>query len=261
MVLNFHKYQGTGNDFIILDNRDGKLPNLVESVYKHLCDRKFGIGADGLMILEKHPEYDFKMIYFNADGSESSMCGNGGRCIVRFAESLGMVKNETNFLAVDGPHYAKISDKNIELKMIDVDQISKIGEDYQIYTGSPHYIKWVQNLKDYDVFHEGKSIRYSDTFEKAGINVNFLELNSDGLHVRTYERGVEDETLSCGTGVTAAAIAYAIEKDLQGKQSITVHTLGGNLELRFNASDNKFDSVYLIGPAEFVFTGNIEINY
>ncbi len=259
MVLNFHKYQGAGNDFIILDNRDASIPRFDVQVYNHLCDRKFGIGADGLMILESHPDFDFKMVYFNADGTESSMCGNGGRCIVRFAESLGLVKDESNFLAVDGPHYAKISDAIIELKMIDVNHVLKIEDDYQIFTGSPHYIKWVHKLKDFDVYNKGKAIRYHKDFEKDGINVNFIEEIDSELYVRTYERGVENETLSCGTGVTASAIAYATEKKLMGAQSIKINTPGGVLRVEFVRTEQGFEFVYLIGPATYVYSGSIEI--
>ncbi len=259
MEYTFYKYQGAGNDFILIDNREKTFPENDIQLYKQLCDRRFGIGADGLMLLENEPGYDFKMVYFNSDGRESSMCGNGGRCIVRFAEYLGIVKSECRFLAVDGQHYAKISDKTIELQMIDVSNWKLLNTDYEIYTGSPHYIKWVNELSKFDVFTEGRNIRYNNVYNADGINVNFIEETLNGINVRTYERGVEDETLSCGTGVTACAMAFALKHNRTGEQSVDINTPGGKLKVQFNIDSNGFNHVFLIGPAEKVFQGLINV--
>jgi diaminopimelate epimerase len=259
MEYTFYKYQGAGNDFILIDNREKTFPVNDIQLYKQLCDRRFGIGADGLMLLENEPGYDFKMVYFNSDGRESSMCGNGGRCIVRFAEYLGIVKSECRFLAVDGQHYAKISDKTIELQMIDVSNWKLLNTDYEIYTGSPHYIKWVNELSKLDVFTEGRNIRYNNVYNADGINVNFIEETLNGINVRTYERGVEDETLSCGTGVTACAMAFALKHNRTGEQSVDINTPGGKLKVQFNIDSNGFNHVFLIGPAERVFQGQINV--
>ncbi len=259
MQFKFYKYQGAGNDFILFDNRNKQFPVNNTELYNKLCDRRFGIGADGIMLLENIDNLDFKMLYYNADGNESSMCGNGGRCLVRFAEDLKMIHSECHFLAVDGPHYAKISENLIELGMIDVNSWNMDGDDITLNTGSPHYIKWVDNVQEVDVFNEGRNIRYNSTYKQDGINVNFLEWSNNALYVRTYERGVEDETLSCGTGVTAAAMAYAIKNNLQGNVSVPINTRGGNLEVRFNRTEQLFSNVFLIGPAVKVFEGSIEI--
>lgn len=259
MEYTFYKYQGAGNDFILIDNREKSFPVNDIQLYKQLCDRRFGIGADGLMLLENEAGYDFKMVYFNSDGRESSMCGNGGRCIVRFAEYLGIVKSECRFLAVDGAHYAKISDNTIELQMINVSNWKALNSDYEIYTGSPHYIKWVNELNSLDVYNEGRNIRYNEVYKTEGINVNFVEETSTGINVRTYERGVEDETLSCGTGVTACAMAFAIKHNRNGQQFVDINTPGGRLKVQFNIDSNGFTNVFLIGPAEKVFQGEINV--
>lgn len=259
MEFKFYKYQGAGNDFILIDNRTSNFPKNNPELYNKLCDRRFGIGADGIMLLENLADYDFKMVYFNADGNESSMCGNGGRCLVKFAEELNIIKTECRFLAVDGVHHAKISDENIELEMIDVEGWENVPEGISLYTGSPHYIKWVDDVYHIDVFEMGRAIRYNDTYKKEGINVNFLEYIDGVLNVRTYERGVEDETLSCGTGVTAAAMAYAIKHNLSGDITVPIQTKGGSLEVRFNRVNNSFKHVYLIGPAKKVFEGIINL--
>lgn len=259
MKSKFFKYQGAGNDFILIDNRDNHFPKNDTQLYNKLCDRKFGIGADGLMLLESESGYDFKMVYFNSDGRESSMCGNGGRCIVRFAEALNLVKNECSFLAVDGPHYAKISENEIELEMIDVQDWKELEADLEIYTGSPHYIQWTKDLDTLNVYEKGKAIRYNGTYQEKGINVNFLEETGNGIKVRTYERGVENETLSCGTGVTAAAMSYAIKHQLKGDQEIQIETPGGKLKVKFHFDSNGFSNVFLIGPAKFVFEGEIDV--
>jgi diaminopimelate epimerase len=255
MEIQFYKYQGTGNDFIILDNRDGKYNLLTDAAIEQMCDRKFGIGADGLMLLETAEGYDFKMKYHNADGKEGSMCGNGGRCLVKFAHDKGIIKDNYLFIATDGPHEASIQENGlVRLKMKDVDHIESTSASSTLNTGSPHYIHWVNTLEGYDVFTEGRKIRYNDTFKHEGINVNFVKKEEDGIRVRTYERGVEDETLSCGTGVTAAAIASAVQ---MGPQQVNVKVEGGNLAVSFNRiGEKEFTDVWLIGPATFVFTGN-----
>src|SRR5690554_3538802 len=198
----FYKYQGAGNDFIIIDNRDLKFTENNPNKIAQLCDRRFGIGADGLMLLQNSTESDFEMVYYNADGNIGSMCGNGGRCIVAFAKDLGMISTSTSFLAADGFHDASINqaDNWVSLKMNDVNNIDADGDNYVLNTGSPHYVKIVNNLKNLDVATEGALIRNQDTYRDAGINVNFASTEGDGYFVRTFERGVEGETLACGTG-------------------------------------------------------------
>ena len=262
MKLNFFKYEGAGNDFILIDNRNKSfsLINDTKSI-KKLCDRHFGIGADGLMVLEMKNGFDFEMLYFNADGKEGSMCGNGGRCIVAFANQLNLIKRETNFLAVDGPHYATISENGnlVSLQMIDVQEIQTDGDAFVLNTGSPHYVLEVENLASKDVYLDGKSIRYNETYNVKGVNVNFVENLGDHYYVRTYERGVENETFACGTGVTAVSMAMAKKKGLTGriKNSIKVH--GGNLNVNFNYDGNTFNNVFSEGPATFVFEGSISL--
>ena len=257
--MNFFKYQGTGNDFIILDNRNWSYTALTMEKVRFLCDRRFGIGADGLMLLNPNPAYDFEMKYYNSDGRESSMCGNGGRCLVKFAYDLGIRKPEYNFLAIDGPHLAEIDvDGTVSLKMKDVKDITDYHGDFLLDTGSPHYVKMVTDVMDLDVFHKGMDIRYSSNFAKEGINVNFVEQKRpDEIIVRTYERGVEDETLSCGTGVTASALAsYHNEV---GYNYVKVITKGGKLTVRFDRTNgNTYENIWLCGPAVKVFEGSIE---
>jgi len=256
-VIEFTKYQGTGNDFIIIDDRTETIKRTQTDLIQRLCDRKFGIGADGLILLRNHAEVDFEMVYFNADGRESSMCGNGGRCIVAFAQSLGVIDGETTFTAIDGLHEARIIDGKVELKMSDVKEVEQ-GEDfYCMDTGSPHYIKFVEKVAEVDVYSAGKAIRYNKRFEAAGINVNFVEANGNRIEVATYERGVEDETLSCGTGVTAAALAFYLQNGYSVGFTIPVKTKGGDLEVRFQPTGNGFTDIWLCGPAVAVFTGFI----
>jgi len=227
MSIQFYKYQGTGNDFVIIDNRDGQIHLTTEQVH-HLCDRRFGIGADGLMLLNAKEGYDFEMVYFNADGKEGTMCGNGGRCLTRFAFDRGIHRNLFHFIASDGPHEAELNESGwIHLKMKDVNELTNFHGDTILDTGSPHYIKHVPEVGKIDVVQEGKSIRYSKTFEENGINVNFVESQDQNIIVRTYERGVEDETFSCGTGVTASALVFAHNEN--GFNRIEVQTKGGHL--------------------------------
>ncbi|MFT6138343.1 MAG: diaminopimelate epimerase [Patiriisocius sp.] len=258
MAVSFYKYQGTGNDFVIIDNRRLNFAKNDVKTIAHLCDRKFGVGADGLILLENHNTLDFEMVYFNADGNQSTMCGNGGRCIVHFANFLGIIKDETEFLAIDGKHNASIKGGQVALQMSDVAEIQVNTEYSFLNTGSPHHVQMVENLSDYDVFSEGKRIR-NDIYGNEGANVNFVErLSSNSFKVRTYERGVEDETLSCGTGVTAVAIAMFIN-GMNKVSQIKLETQGGKLEVSFEKNDGSFKNVFLKGPAVQVFKGQIEL--
>jgi diaminopimelate epimerase len=260
MLIHFTKYQGTGNDFIILDNRTGKYATLTNDQVRRLCDRRLGIGADGLMLLNEKKGYDFEMRYHNSDGGESSMCGNGGRCIVKFAYELGIHRGEYKFLAADGEHEAEIdTDEEVSLKMIDVDKIKKVRGDFILNTGSPHYVKVVSDVMDLDVFKKGRDIRYSKDFEQDGINVNFVEqTEEDKIIVRTYERGVEDETYSCGTGVVASALVCYHNEN--GFNDVIVKTLGGSLNVEFDRlDDDRYANIWLTGPAEKVFDGSVEV--
>lgn len=261
MTIQFYKYQGAGNDFILIDNREDVVNQLNNDTVAHLCDRRFGIGADGLMLLENLEGFDFKMVYYNADGKEGSMCGNGGRCIVAFAKHLDLIYDTTNFLATDGPHYAKISEEGnwVSLQMIDVSEINKDGDAYVLNTGSPHYVKMAADLEIKDVYNEGYAIRNNATYKAEGINVNFTEKNGEGYFVRTFERGVENETYACGTGVTAVALAMAKHNRQFGTVSTPIKVLGGDLNIRFNYNGEKFSEIFLEGPAELVFEGTIEL--
>lgn len=259
MIIKFYKYQGTGNDFIIADNRKAEYALNTDQI-RRLCDRRFGIGADGFMLLNEKAGYDFEMKYYNSDGREGSMCGNGGRCIVKFAYHLGIHRNEYKFLAVDGEHEAEIDmDGIVSLKMIDVDKVQKVHGDFVLNTGSPHYVKLVNDVMDADVYKKGRDIRYSKTYEETGINVNFVELAGEHeIIVRTYERGVEDETYSCGTGVTAAALVCYHNEN--GYNDVQVKTLGGSLTVEFDRLDEeKYTNIWLCGPAEKVFEGSVDV--
>ena len=260
MQLDCFKYQGTGNDFVLIDNREKTISLTTEQI-KWLCDRRFGIGADGLMLLELEPGIDFKMVYFNSDGNESSMCGNGGRCITAFAKRLGIISTDAKFLAIDGIHEAKITNDIVSLKMNDVRQV-EVGEDFfYLNTGSPHYVKFVNDIENVNVFEEGKKIRYNNRFATEGTNVNFIEKKDNELFVRTYERGVEDETLSCGTGVTAAALIAAFKGQSTDRNSCLIKTLGGNLNVKFEkVLESTFYNIWLEGPATFVFKTIIDIS-
>ncbi len=298
--MKFYKYQGTGNDFIMMDNRDNSFSEEQKKDKKFistLCHRRFGIGADGLILIENSTSVDFTMVYFNADGNLGSMCGNGGRCAVAFAYRLGVFEGKkTSFMAFDGLHFAKIAQQNqkiteVELQMSDISEIEKIHnliqnkdkKDYFLDTGSPHYVRFLDNLdnkkshnnlENYQVVEEGKKIRYNQRFEKKGTNVNFVTKNANNseknsIFVRTYERGVEDETLSCGTGVTACALAHflneGMEKQILKTNLIHIKTLGGNLKIRFDYTSPKkqdnfqhyFTKIFLIGAATAVFEGNL----
>lgn len=260
MKIQFFKYQGTGNDFIMVDNRLENFPKKQTNLIEKLCDRRFGIGADGLILLENDQNADFRMVYYNSDGNESSMCGNGGRCIVAFAEQLGIIQQETTFIAVDGEHFAKFTTAGlVSLQMKDVTTIQVASDYVFMNTGSPHHVTLVDDVKSVPVKELGSQIRYSDLYGQAGSNVNFVEpLSETHFAVRTYERGVEDETLSCGTGVTAVAIAMnVIGKTTSNDISLLVE--GGSLQVRFEKEDRNYTHVFLTGPATFVFSGEIDL--
>ena len=260
MKIQFQKYQGTGNDFVILDNRDNKFSSLTIEQVHLLCDRRFGVGGDGLMMLNSKTGYDFEMLYFNADGKPGSMCGNGGRCMVKYVFNLGIHKYTYKFLASDGEHEAEVEGHIVRLKMNDVNHVEEHSSYAVLNTGSPHFVKFANDVENIDVVETGREIRYNKKYMPDGINVNFVEgLGEDSIFVRTYERGVEDETLSCGTGVTAAALMSA--HNPRGFNKVDVRTPGGRLSVEFNKlSDTEFENIWLCGPAEFVFSGEIEIN-
>jgi len=243
----------------MIDNRDLSFPKTTERIEK-LCDRRFGIGGDGLILLEndyENPENSFKMVYYNSDGNESTMCGNGGRCIVAFAHFLDIFEEKCTFSAIDGLHEAEIKNGIVKLKMINVDKIEKDGENFVLNTGSPHFVQYVEMLKDYNVYKEGNNIRNSPTYQKEGINVNFVEkISDDEIFVRTYERGVEDETYSCGTGATASAITFLKDKS---QNSVKVKVLGGNLKVYATPHNGSFTDIWLEGPAKQVFKGKIDL--
>lgn len=260
MILNFSKYHGAGNDFILIDNRKDKI-KLSCSEVAFLCNRHLGIGADGMMLLNSSNQHDFEMQYFNSDGNESSMCGNGGRCITAFASKLGIIDKLTLFTAIDGLHTAEIIEdkgniKTIRLQMCDVKELKQFDNYFLLNTGSPHYVQFVDDVKAIDVASEGRKIRFDLRFAPEGLNVNFVEIKANFIFVRTYERGVEDETLSCGTGVTASALAYASDKNIE---KVNIHTLGGKLTVSFEKQNNTFNNVFLEGEACFVFEGKIGI--
>lgn len=294
MTIPFFKYQATGNDFVLIDNRDNRYDGLTTAQVALLCDRRFGIGGDGLMLLSNKSGYDFDMKYFNADGREGSMCGNGGRSIAQFARHLGIITDKARFTAVDGEHVATLQEDDwVRLQMNPVHEVKQEGVHFILNTGSPHYVVLVDDVDSVNVSREGAAIRYSPTYSAEGINVNFVQVKEDGgIYVRTYERGVEDETYSCGTGVTAAALVVAAahvsagDADLTGGkgQSVAAHplteqqrpkgvsvqdspltkvdiqTLGGDLSVEFNKrSDHDFEDIWLCGPAKLVFKGEISI--
>lgn len=260
MQITFYKYQGTGNDFVMIDNRLGIFPKDNTKLIAHLCDRRFGIGGDGLILLENDPETDFKMVYFNSDGNQSTMCGNGGRCLVAFAKKLQVIQNETTFNAADGLHHASVDENEIvSLQMIDVNSINTTANYSFLNTGSPHHVQIVEDLENYNVKDNGAAIRYGDLYGKEGSNINFVKkINDTTFSLRTYERGVEDETLACGTGATAAAIAMNATGETDAT-SINLNVEGGKLIVSFDKEDNIYTNVFLKGPAEFVFEGTIEI--
>lgn len=252
--MKFYKYQGTGNDFVMIDNRDLSF-NKDKNLIAQLCDRRFGIGGDGLILLENDEDTDFRMVYFNSDGGESTMCGNGGRCLVAFAHFLKIFDKKCTFNAIDGLHEAEINDGIVKLKMINVSEIQRDEDNFVLNTGSPHFVQYVSDIENFDVYFNGNKIRNSENYKKEGINVNFVEEISDNeLFVRTYERGVENETYSCGTGVTASALSYLQSKNIG---EVKIKTLGGNLKVYADKNENGFSNIWLEGPAKQVFSGEI----
>lgn len=293
----FNKYQGTGNDFILIDNRDEQYNALTSAQIAHLCDRRFGIGADGLMLLSSYEDCDFFMSYYNSSGLSGTMCGNGGRCISAFARDLGIVDKNIKFWASDGLHTANIISRHhnqslVRLKMKEVCNYSYLKDEaiFLIDTGSPHYIKFVEEVDNIDVVNDGRNIRFLPDFP-LGLNVNFVEFTPKGLKVRTYERGVEDETFSCGTGATASAIASVLhthisKESLLGLHSVNIETKGGSLLVDFEINESRqnlqfndlnsadfltlnnnytaifdfdFSNIYLEGLTTFVYEGKISI--
>lgn len=259
MNLPFVKYQGTGNDFIMIDNRSGEWDNLSISTIKKLCGRRFGIGADGLIKINYVEGYDFEVDYYNSDGSKS-FCGNGARCSVAFAHELGITSDSVVFVAIDGVHEAFKKEGLVHLKMNDVDQIDDSQKEFVLNTGSPHFIHFTENVRDFDIVAYGKQIRYSDKYKREGINVNAIhQLDDRVFEIRTYERGVEDETLSCGTGVTAAALALGKKNEVMGDFEYQVKSQGGDLAVKFTNTGSRFTDIWLIGPAESVFKGEVNV--
>ena len=262
MEINFTKYHGTGNDFILVDNRSGKIKLSKEHIAR-LCHRQFGIGADGLIAISDLPGFDFQMKYYNSDGGEGTMCGNGGRCLTAYAGTRGVINKKARFSAIDGEHFSEILSINgnefyVSLKMADVDKLQKFEDGYFVNTGSPHFVKFVGEIEKVDVYREGRELRWDKRFQPEGTNVNFAEIKDDYLIVRSFERGVENITLSCGTGVTASAlVASAILKD--DRQIFEIKTYGGDLKVRFAKLKNKFTDIWLEGAAIRVFEGQIEI--
>lgn len=255
MTIQFHKYQGTGNDFVMIDDRAGAFPMENKKLISFLCDRKMGIGADGVILIQNHPDLDFRMVYFNPDGSQS-LCGNGSRCAIAFAKSLGVIGNQTTFETTDGVHDAFIDCEIVHFHLHDVSNTTKHTTGYFINTGSPHHVELVDSVSETDIIGIGSEIRYSAQYAPAGTNVNFLETAGDHIKVRTYERGVENETLSCGTGVTACALAAS---DLNYTSPVSVQTLGGKLIVSFEKSQAGFSKIYLAGPAQKVYEGTISV--
>ena len=261
MDFEFFKYHGAGNDFIIIDNRKKVFPKEKRTeLIQNLCHRKFGIGSDGLILLDNDPEYDFYMDFYNPDGSQS-FCGNGSRCVVMFASHLGIVRKECTFRSIHGINKAEVYDDiNVKLQMFDVDKIEITKDFHFMNTGSPHYNVFVDELENIDIIPYAHRIRFNERFKEKGTNVNLICKSNKGIKIRTYERGVEDETWACGTGATAAAISYAVENDLVGNNKISVETKGGNLFITYSTEDLQlFTNIHLIGPAEFVYKGEMDV--
>ena len=258
-TIHFTKYQGTGNDFILIDNLNSQVGQLTQEQVKFLCDRKYGVGADGLILIEPSKNADFYMNYYNSDGSQS-FCGNGSRCSVHFAYSLGKISNETSFDAIDGMHKAKISNDLISIEMKSVPSIVKQNDDFILSTGSPHFVRISDDISTQLIVKVGKMVRFSNDFLKEGINVNLMRIiNQDSIEIATYERGIENETLSCGTGATACAIVLNEIDSNIGKRDVLVKVKGGNLRVSYVSSPSGYDSIELSGPAIPVFNGRIEI--
>ena len=257
-TIKFYKYNGTGNDFIMIDNRDQHFDSTNRELINTLCTRHFGVGADGLILLENEPGYDFKMVYFNSDGNQSTMCGNGGRCIIQFAHDLKIIDTETTFIAIDGPHKGKVLADVISLQMQDVNNINVNETRSELDTGSPHYVEFMNEIPQEDFVQIARKIRINAPYTNEGINVNFASSQNNKITMRTYERGVEDETLACGTGATAVAIA-AHKNGLVSLKSIPVKVKGGDLNISFDVENGIYTNIWLTGPAQFVFEGKVKL--
>lgn len=262
MNIEFYKFHGAGNDFVMIDNRTRHFIPQPETV-EFLCDRHFGVGADGLITLENSSEHDFEMRYFNSDGNESTMCGNGGRCIVSFARMKGIVKNKSVFGAIDGIHegiilHSKPAEDIVKLKMVNIEKVCQENEFTILNTGSPHCVKFTDMANTLDIFAEGRRIRNLPQFSPDGINVNFCRIDQKKVHIRTYERGVENETLACGTGAVAAAIAANFSNP-EIVSPVMVVARGGVLKVHFEKNVGNYFNIWLEGPARFVFKGEIEV--
>lgn len=255
MKTSFNKYHGTGNDFIMIDNRSLEFDAKDQVLIEKMCSRRFGIGADGLILLENDEKLDFKMVYFNADGNESTMCGNGGRCIVAFAKRLNIIDKNAEFMAIDGYHKATINENfEVNLQMKNVEDIELLNQDFVLDTGSPHYVKIVDAFEE-EFVNQARAIRNSDRFVKQGINVNFIkQLSENELEIRTFERGVEDETYACGTGCVASALSIMHKN--QKTQEISLITKGGNIKVNADFKNGVYSNVWLWGPTAFVYSGN-----
>ncbi|MEN8138188.1 MAG: diaminopimelate epimerase [Bacteroidota bacterium] len=259
MKIKFYKYQGAGNDFVMINNMDLGFPKGDNKLVEKLCDRRFGVGGDGLILLEPDNNYDFRMIYYNADGFEGTMCGNGGRCCVAFAKQMELIKGSTKFIAVDGEHEATFENELVNLKMMNVDFVVENQDHYFLNTGSPHHVEFMSGVAELDVQKKGSEIRNGAPYFEEGTNVNFAEnLGNNTIKVRTFERGVEAETLACGTGVTAVALS-AYKEGILNNNTVKINVEGGNMEVSFTPVDNGFEDVFLKGPATFVFSGEIEV--
>jgi len=240
MEIQFYKYQGTGNDFIIVSDWDDGVIELSIDQIKKLCDRKFGIGSDGLIVIGKSDLADFKMDFYNPDGSQS-FCGNGSRCAVMFASQHNLIQRKGSFIAVDGIHdFELVNDQLVKIQIRDLSNFETSEDHFFLDTGSPHYIMYTHDVSSIDIMAEAKKIRYNERFKSVGTNVNFVEELECGLRVRTYERGVEDETLSCGSGVTAVALSHYLKTNEKGAKRI--FTQGGELSVEFEVFNSGFIS-------------------
>lgn len=256
-MIDFHKYHGAGNDFIMIDNRDGQFSGDKIPFVQKWCSRRFGIGSDGMIFLESHPEYDFVMDFYNPDGSQS-FCGNGSRCAMQFAKDIGQISDKAVFEAIDGVHEAFFTDKGVKVKMGNVDGVERPDNNYFIHTGSPHYISYRSSDDERDIVEYGREVRYSDNYKSEGTNVNLVkELSDREIKVETYERGVENETFACGTGAVACGLSYGFIHELS-EGPVNVKVKGGDLVIHFEKSGESFSNVWLEGPAAFVFKGEID---
>jgi len=256
MVIEFYKYQATGNDFIVIDDRKKEFDTEDSNLIASLCERKFGIGADGLILLRNHDKYDFEMIYFNSNGLQSSLCGNGARCIVSFASTLGIINQKTFFKAIDGVHEASILDSDVCIKFNDISKVKRENDDYVIDSGSPHYVIFKKDIDKLDIVNEARKIRNSNKYKEDGINVNFVSsLNKN--KIRTYERGVENETFSCGTGAVACSVALHFS-EVTSENDIEISTRGGVLTVSFEEFNGTYKNIWLTGEAHLVYIGEFE---